>query len=196
MERLGIGDADGENPSRSPPGSEQAASAAPKKPFDNVKKPVYLQSTLEDGTTSADNEDKAQSSRAKRPKILKLPFGGPSTSLNRDRASGLKLDYPDPRLSFLPTEAQRVATPPSAGQPNPFSHSPRSPLSPTRSPQVERSSGSVDLSANVFRAPVEEENQADKYINVPEHLPTSPLCPRHPKHKSRGTGICPYHGKN
>lgn len=29
----------------------------------------------------------------------------------------------------------------------------------------------------------------------PEHLPSSPLCPRNSKHKSKGRGICVYHGR-
>ena len=33
-------------------------------------------------------------------------------------------------------------------------------------------------------------------VSVPEHLPNSPLCPRHPKHKSWGRGECPFHGRN
>ena len=33
-------------------------------------------------------------------------------------------------------------------------------------------------------------------VSVPEHLPNSPLCPRHPKHKSGGRGECPFHGRN
>ena len=32
--------------------------------------------------------------------------------------------------------------------------------------------------------------------SVPEHLPNSPLCPRHPRHKSGGRGKCIYHGRN
>lgn len=32
-------------------------------------------------------------------------------------------------------------------------------------------------------------------LDVPEHLPSSPLCPANPKHKSGGTGICVYHGR-
>jgi hypothetical protein len=31
-------------------------------------------------------------------------------------------------------------------------------------------------------------------LNVPDHLPNSPLCPLHPKHKSGGKAICPLHG--
>ncbi|PMD47399.1 hypothetical protein L207DRAFT_560909 [Hyaloscypha variabilis F] len=32
-------------------------------------------------------------------------------------------------------------------------------------------------------------------LNLPEHLPSSPLCPKNPKHDSGGTGICVYHGR-
>lgn len=32
-------------------------------------------------------------------------------------------------------------------------------------------------------------------LNIPEHLPSSPLCPKNPKHKSGGKGTCVYHGK-
>lgn len=31
--------------------------------------------------------------------------------------------------------------------------------------------------------------------DVPDHLPSSPLCPLHPKHKSGGKAICPMHRK-
>lgn len=36
----------------------------------------------------------------------------------------------------------------------------------------------------------------DFVASIPEHFPNSPLCPRNPKHKSGGTGTCPYHGRN
>ena len=32
-------------------------------------------------------------------------------------------------------------------------------------------------------------------LNVPDHLPNSPLCPLSPKHKSGGKAICPIHGR-
>ena len=31
---------------------------------------------------------------------------------------------------------------------------------------------------------------------LPEHLPSSPMCPRHPKNKLKGKGVCVYHGRN
>ncbi|KAK4548359.1 hypothetical protein LTR36_010229 [Oleoguttula mirabilis] len=32
-------------------------------------------------------------------------------------------------------------------------------------------------------------------LDVPEHLPNSPLCPLDPRHKSGGKAICPLHGR-
>ncbi|KJZ77949.1 hypothetical protein HIM_02586 [Hirsutella minnesotensis 3608] len=32
-------------------------------------------------------------------------------------------------------------------------------------------------------------------FDIPEHLPTSPLCPANSRHKSGGTGVCVYHGR-
>lgn len=32
-------------------------------------------------------------------------------------------------------------------------------------------------------------------LELPEHLPNSPLCPKNPAHKSGGSGICPSHGR-
>ncbi|KAK1759422.1 hypothetical protein QBC47DRAFT_410172 [Echria macrotheca] len=32
-------------------------------------------------------------------------------------------------------------------------------------------------------------------FDVSEHLPTSPMCPAHPKNKSGGKGVCVYHGR-
>lgn len=44
----------------------------------------------------------------------------------------------------------------------------------------------------------------DFALTIPEHLPNSPLCPRHPKYRAsgggggagRGGGECPFHGRN
>lgn len=32
-------------------------------------------------------------------------------------------------------------------------------------------------------------------FDVPEHLPSSPLCPAHRKHTGGGNGVCVYHGR-
>lgn len=32
-------------------------------------------------------------------------------------------------------------------------------------------------------------------FDVPEHLPSSPMCPTNSRHKSGGTGLCVYHGR-
>lgn len=75
---------------------------------------------------------------------------------------------------------------------------------PSRNPTTPRSSGArlqrEDVDVTWFRNKVainEAEEERDKFeLNVPEHLPSSPLCPRHPKHKSGGRSVCVYHGRN
>jgi len=51
----------------------------------------------------------------------------------------------------------------------------------------------------MFRVPVSYINPAEESMytiaDVPEHLTGSPLCPLHPKHKTYGVGICPFHGR-
>ncbi|KAK1699859.1 hypothetical protein BDP55DRAFT_209391 [Colletotrichum godetiae] len=32
-------------------------------------------------------------------------------------------------------------------------------------------------------------------FDLPEHLPSSPMCPANPKHSSGGVGVCVYHGR-
>lgn len=32
-------------------------------------------------------------------------------------------------------------------------------------------------------------------FDLPEHLPSSPMCPANKRHKSGGTGVCVYHGR-
>ncbi|KAH9242089.1 hypothetical protein CCHR01_17871 [Colletotrichum chrysophilum] len=32
-------------------------------------------------------------------------------------------------------------------------------------------------------------------FDIPEHLPSSPMCPTNPKHPSGGKGMCVYHGR-
>lgn len=39
----------------------------------------------------------------------------------------------------------------------------------------------------------DDENPLPFELNVPDHLPSSPLCPLSPKHKSGGKAICPVH---
>ncbi|KAH7314052.1 hypothetical protein BKA65DRAFT_600110 [Rhexocercosporidium sp. MPI-PUGE-AT-0058] len=38
-------------------------------------------------------------------------------------------------------------------------------------------------------------NKTPFELNLPEHLPNSPLCPKNSMHQSGGTGICPFHGR-
>lgn len=49
--------------------------------------------------------------------------------------------------------------------------------------------------ANTDRAAraLEHKTAAEFVLSLPEHLPNSPLCPMHPKHRSGGKGVCVYH---
>ncbi len=118
----------------------------------------------------------------------------------------------DDNPNFLPSEARRVNTPPLRdGTPGKDKqrgfffdyHAPQVqnfvPHDPSRSQSTERA-GSVS-DTEWYRRMLDtidtECNSPEVFVaDVPEHLPNSPLCPRHPKHRSRGNGVCPYHGKN
>lgn len=44
--------------------------------------------------------------------------------------------------------------------------------------------------------PVAIGTSANKFeFDIPEHLPSSPMCPANKRHKSGGTGVCVYHGR-
>ncbi|KAF7508819.1 hypothetical protein GJ744_008696 [Endocarpon pusillum] len=55
-------------------------------------------------------------------------------------------------------------------------------------------SGSRTMAELAKPTKAHEEEMID--MNVPEHLPSSPLCPRHEKHKSGGKGVCWMHGRS
>ncbi|KAI4213608.1 MAG: hypothetical protein LQ351_003832 [Letrouitia transgressa] len=100
----------------------------------------------------------------------------------------------DPERSSLPvfdSEAKEFQMRPTANSSNNVAKPPRSP-----SVRIQMS----DEDINWFRVRVALEKGQDEKerfeLNVPEHLPSSPLCPRHPKHKSGGKGVCVYHGRN
>ena len=115
--------------------------------------------------------------------------------------------------TFLPSEARRIRTPPlsprrtKAGKIRGFFFD----LDAAREgeDQRPRSAGDVqskiapadaykdaDSDTNWFRVSVGFETVQDEFqLDVPDHLPNSPLCPLHPKNKSGGTDICVYHGR-
>lgn len=78
-----------------------------------------------------------------------------------------------------------------------------SPPSETVSPKQEQPPPHPTI-PNVFRqrfdnAGDEDEDDEDLIsefaLDVPDHLPSSPLCPLHPKHKGGPKPICPLHGR-
>ena len=127
---------------------------------------------------------------------------------HRRLAMGLDDDSPN----FLPSEARRLSTPPlrdgstSMGRHRGFFfdyHAQQVQNFATNDPSKPQTSEGVGRVSDTewYRRELDiidtECNPGEEYMeSVPEHLPNSPLCPKHPKHKSRGKGVCPYHGKN
>ncbi|MCJ1450978.1 hypothetical protein MMC28_001312 [Mycoblastus sanguinarius] len=116
--------------------------------------------------------------------------------------------------NFLPSEARRISTPPlPSDTPNKqgmrgFFFDPKAPAAETAQ-AIKPEGNSRELHerpAHVaekvwYRVKLEVidaevASRAQFVTSAPDHLPNSPLCPRHPKHKSGGTGVCIYHGKN
>lgn len=117
--------------------------------------------------------------------------------------------------SYLPSEARRINTPPSPksmsdkklrgfffdyNAPNetiltPCPDAVESQKSPSCERRRKRSSG-IDWYRVKLAADEAKDGRNSFELNVPEHLPNSPLCPRNPKHRSGGKGICVYHGRN
>ncbi|MCJ1277759.1 accessory factor associated with RNA polymerase II [Puttea exsequens] len=120
-----------------------------------------------------------------------------------------ELDAP----TFLPSEARRVNTPPLPSS-SPSKSAPRGFFFDYSAPTAEDSArmhkirsetsgraGSVSETEwyRVKMNAIDNETflSRQEYVaSVPDHLPNSPLCPRHPRHKSGGTGDCPIHGTN
>ncbi|KAL9039265.1 MAG: hypothetical protein Q9214_004948 [Letrouitia sp. 1 TL-2023] len=127
-------------------------------------------------------------------------IGTPPLRENGRHCRGFFFDYNAPRsdpqrtsLSAFSSEVKDFQMRPTAKNSNNSNVA-----KPPRSPSVRIQTSDEDI--NWFRIRValdEEQDEKERFeLNVPEHLPSSPLCPRHPKHKSRGKGVCVYHGRN
>jgi hypothetical protein len=96
--------------------------------------------------------------------------------------------------------SQHVHTPfPMLGEAYAFSDLPSSTLD-TPLPENERDADWYRIRADAVLDGDEhdmdiEELKAMFDWDIPDHLPSSPLCPANPKHISGGTGICVYHGR-
>ena len=123
-----------------------------------------------------------------------------------ERGSPFRIELPPRMSSFAANEAQRITTPPVP--PGSFGYNVRNWLHDHHSTgklaaSSPTANGSSPL-AGVARAATYDQSirralpgldeGVPSEFDVPEHFPSSPLCPRHPKHKSGGTGRCPFHG--
>ena len=109
-----------------------------------------------------------------------------------------------PLSSFLASEASKVGTPPPSAR-GFFFNTQEEATSPGWKHTETRFSGAkndmvLGEEREWFRVEVDdlvkEDSEDEPDHEIPEHFLTSPLCPRHPKHRSGGTGVCIYHGRN
>ena len=143
------------------------------------------------------------------------PLGTPTTPdpqsmyIGSDRKQYFRVEISAPGApTYLPSEARRIGTPPLLEQDGKvrgffFSYDVRDSEDRTLSSgTIDRSkfggkrSSDIDWYTVKLKADEARDNAMHFELNVPEHLPSSPLCPKHPKHKSGGKGICVYHGRN
>ncbi|KAL8824669.1 MAG: hypothetical protein Q9191_004898 [Dirinaria sp. TL-2023a] len=149
----------------------------------------------------------------------KAPVGTPASTDSRLMYTGsddkqyFRVEISEPGApTYLPSEARRIGTPPLPGQNsrvrgfffdyNVLDDGTRTP-SPEKveilppQPRIKRKKTlDPDWYGAKLTADEERDLIANFELNVPDHLPGSPLCPKHPKHKSGGRGICVYHGRN
>ncbi|KAL9104393.1 MAG: hypothetical protein Q9163_000651 [Psora crenata] len=121
--------------------------------------------------------------------------------------------------TFLPSEAKRINTPPLKSAESggsrirgfffdyiPPSHEEMSATPTTQIPaSVSQAPVGVGKEVHVserewYRVKLDSiEREAlvreQLVLDVPDHLPNSPLCPKHPKHRSGDLRICPMHGR-
>ena len=144
-----------------------------------------------------------------------VPLGTPTTPrselmyVGSDQRQYFRVDISAPGApTYLPSEARRIGTPPLNEQNVKarglfFSYDVRDDEGEVLSSDtVERARFGMKMASDIdwlsvkLKADEARDNAMCFEINVPEHLPSSPLCPKHPKHKSGGKGICIYHGRN
>ncbi|CAF9930183.1 MAG: accessory factor associated with RNA polymerase II [Heterodermia speciosa] len=144
-----------------------------------------------------------------------VPLGTPTTPsselmyMGSDQRQYFRVEISAPGApTYLPSEASRIGTPPlneqnSKGRGFVFNYDVRDDETEILSSDiVERAKFGRKRTSDIewFSVELKTDEARDKAmgfeINVPEHLPSSPLCPRNPKHKSEGKGICVYHGRN
>lgn len=129
-----------------------------------------------------------------------------------DANTYLRTEIADPDgPNFLPSEARKVGTPPLShanrgfffntskpteeGYSSPESGGVSTPMSTSRGTSRKRKSSDFDWYKMKEAADEAKDKKVEFELNIPEHLPNSPMCPRNPKHKSGGRGLCVYHGK-
>lgn len=151
--------------------------------------------------------------------IGKAPLATPATPdsqlmyIGSDAERYYRVEISEPGApTYLPSEARRIGTPPMSsheGRHRGFFFDYNAPEDRGTTPNAEEGDSGFPSPVltrkrvsdiDWYKVKLEADEAHDVTmnfeLNVPDHLPSSPLCPKHPKHKSGGKGICIYHGRN
>ncbi|KAI4178340.1 MAG: hypothetical protein LQ346_007483 [Caloplaca aetnensis] len=128
-------------------------------------------------------------------------IGTPPLPGEKSKLRGFFFDYNAPLSTMERSEGSWPHAPMNKA---PLPHRPQGLNPPNQGPTTPRSPGGRTprdvMDVDWFRIEVaidEAKHEREPFeLNVPEHLPNSPLCPKHPKHKSGGKGVCVYHGRH
>ena len=206
FKQLGLGDDRSDPTTAKPPLTGQVTRATGQ----TGKKPFQMDKSARSSPSASSSEDVSPKEEPRRGSFWRqMSSSHAKVSQTKAKSRGFRIDLAHPSVSFLASEAQKVITPPISAQPilpeayatvsRTSQNSVPPPSTPGLAPLAEILDTDVkpDHCQDTFRASfIRELEDTEKYTNVPEHLPSSPLCPKHPKHKSKGTGTCPYHGGN
>ena len=173
----------------------------------------HLRPSLSGGSTKSSSSSIRFLKRGKPPPPTPDPQSM-YTGSDRNQYFAVELTDPD-APKFLPSEARKIPTP-SSGTPGELgtsklraffleydpsrdtwgTYSPNSKMTtpPTPGGQTRETEWyRVETPTSNICAGLSREQFT---LSVPEHLPSSPMCPKHPKNKSGGKGVCVYHGRN
>jgi hypothetical protein len=143
-----------------------------------------------------------ETTREGRPRSFFFDVATPTSTGSSGSRSGISNTRSFPNVSSKTSSRQRLVGPPpkrpataqvgratSRSESHPHKQRPMYSTGQQRGPSREWWEAPVRVTTWDALAPSSFE------FDLPEHLPSSPMCPANKKHKSGGTGVCVYHGR-
>lgn len=186
-----------------PPLKEDTADGRPRGYFFNVSIPIDADNTGSSASSKETIFTTTTMHRSLPPTPLRHPHERIEEEQSNYRNGPRRGDFslpPTPGLSGLPPTSGLSSLPATPGTPS-LPTTPGTPDkrrrewwdAPTTSTEARRAERAERLANGRSRGDGEGGRLRRKgqfRFEIPEHLPTSPMCPANPKHKSQGKGVC------